>query len=179
MWGIHCLLRIWRYIRFNFVKDKDIEYVTWDIGKTTNYCNIWNTNTTSSTIIVTRTKEYTEFKEKTIGTNFANSVGGLTDSCVVEFDYWQLDGLSNTFMQVVKDSTQVTSGGMNLGMLNGELEKWHHIKLTIQNNLLTVVNETNGASFTKNLLDTPNRFNFWSSGNITTIRFKNFIISKR
>ena len=82
-------------------------------------------------------------------------------------------------MQVVKDSTQVTSGGMNLGMLNGELEKWHHIKLTIQNNLLTVVNETNGASFTKNLLDTPNRFNFWSSANITTIRFKNFIISKR
>ena len=162
-----------------FVKDKDIEYVTWDIGKTTNYCNIWNTNTTSSTIIVTRTKEYTEFKEKTIGKNFANSVGGLTDSCVVEFDYWQLDGLSNTFMQVVKDSTQVTSGGMNLGMLNGELEKWHHIKLTIQNNLLTVVNETNGASFTKNLLDTPNRFNFWSSANITTIRFKNFIISKR
>lgn len=79
-------------------------------------------------------------------------------------------------MQVVKNGTQVTGGGMNLNMLSGSLETWYHLKLTIKNNVLTVLNETNGTSFTKNLSDTPNTFNFWSAGDVTKIRFKNFII---
>lgn len=82
-------------------------------------------------------------------------------------------------MQIVKNGTQVTNGGMNLNMLNGSLESWCHLKLTIENGILTVLNETNGASFTKTLNDTPNNFNFWSASDITTLRFKNFIISKR
>ena len=143
-----------------------------------NYNNIWSTNTTSTNIVVTRTSDYTEFKEAS-SSNFGNSTTGLTDSCVVEFDYWQLDGLTNTFMQIAKNGTQVTGGGMNLNMLNGSLKSWYHLKLTIQNGVLTVLNETNGTSFTKTLNDTPNTFTFWSSGEVSAIRFKNFIISKR
>lgn len=82
-------------------------------------------------------------------------------------------------MQIAKNGTQVTGGGMNLNMLNGSLESWYHLKLTIQNGVLTVLNETNDTSFTKTLNDTPNTFTFWSSGEVSAIRFKNFIISKR
>ena len=41
-------------------------------------------------------------------------------------------------MQIAKNGTQVTGGGMNLNMLNGNLESWYHLKLTIQNGVLTV-----------------------------------------
>ena len=160
------------------VKDKNIEYISWDIGVLTNYTNIWSTSTTNNNIVVTRTSDYTEFKEAS-SSNFGNSTTGLTDSCIIEFDYWQLDGLTNTFMQIEKNGTQVTGGGMNLNMLNGSLKSWYHLKLTIQNGVLTVLNETNGTSFTKTLNDTPNTFTFWSSGEVSAIRFKNFIISKR
>ena len=161
------------------VKDKSIEYIKWDIGKTTNHNNIWSTNTTTSSIIVTRTEEYTEFKEATTS-NLGNSVSGLTDSCIIEFDYYQVDGEMNSFMQLLDtNNNQSYNGGINLSYFNGGVGNWYHIKLQIQNGVLTATNTTNGTSFTRNLINTPTKFNFWTSSLITAIRFKNFVICKR
>lgn len=161
-----------------FVKDKDINYLTYDIGVSSNYNNIWSTSTTSSLIIVTRTDEYTEFREAVSGYNIANTAQGLTGSCIVEFDFYQVDGENNnSFIQLVNSNAgQSYTGGINISHFGGSVRNWYHIKLKIQNGVLTATNTTNGTSFTRNLISTPYAFNFWTSGTITTIRFKNFII---
>ena len=148
-----------------------------DNGTSSDHSDIWNTNTTSATCIVTRASDYTEFKEANVGTNFSNGVTGLTGSCVIEFDYWQLDGLSSTFLQILDSSNNLPySGGLYLQDLGGSLSTWYHLKFTISNNVLTILNETNNTSVTKNLSATPVKFNFWSSGDVSTLRFKNFRI---
>lgn len=159
------------------IKDKDINYLTYDIGVSSNYNNIWSTSTTSSAIIVTRTDEYTEFREAVSGSNIANTAQGLTGSCIVEFDFYQVDGENNSFMQLVNSNAEQSyTGGINIGHFGGSVRNWYHIKLKIQNGVLTATNTTNGTSFTRNLINTPYDFKFWTSSLITAIRFKNFIV---
>jgi hypothetical protein len=153
-----------------------MDCIKMDNGTKNDYTDIWNVNTTNSTITISRENEYTEFKETTTGNNLSNYTIGLNESCVIELDYWQLDGLSNTFMQLQDATTQVYSGGINLGSLNGSLETWYHLKITIKDGVATILNTTNGASIVKNLTNTPTRFVFWSSGDVSTLRFKNFMI---
>lgn len=152
--------------------------MTYDIGVSSNYNNIWSTNTTSSAIIVTRTDEYTEFREAVSGYNIANTAQGLTGSCIVEFDFYQVDGENNnSFIQLVNSNAEQSyTGGINISHFGGSVRNWYHIKLKIQNGVLTATNTTNGTSFTRNLINTPYALNFWTSVTITTIRFKNFII---
>ena len=68
-----------------------MDCIKYDKGTSSEHNDIWNVNSTTSLITITRTDEYTEFKETTTGNNFSNYVLGLNGSCVVEFDYWQLD----------------------------------------------------------------------------------------
>lgn len=154
-----------------------IDCIKRDGGTSSDHNDIWSTNQTSSSIIVTRTDEYTEFKEAVTGSNFGNSVMGVTDSCVIEFDYYQVDGELNSFMQLYDtNNNQSYTGGINLSSFNGSVGNWYHIKLQIQNGVLTATNTTNGKTFTRTLINTPSKFNFWSSAEITAIRFKNFCI---
>lgn len=147
-----------------------------DTGTLNDHTDIWNTNTTSSTLIVTRTDEYTEFKEATTG-NFSNVTGGLQEDCVVEFDYYQVDGGNNTFMQILdENSAQIYSGGINISWLGGTVGNWYHLKFTFQNGVITAQNETTGTTVTRNYTNAPSKFNWWSSNDITAIRFKNFCI---
>ena len=164
-------------ITLKSVKDKNKNYVKYDIGVQSNYNNIWSTNTTSSTIIVTRTKEYTELKEANVGTNFSNATNELSEGCIVEFDYYQVDGGNNSFLQI-QDSTntQIYSGGINLNHFGGTIGNWYHLKFEFKNGAMTCTNTTNGTSFNRKYTSSPNKFNWWSSSEITTIRFKNFII---
>lgn len=159
------------------VKDKDKTYLNYDIGTTSNHNDIWGTNTTTSSIIVTRTSEYTEFKEATTGANLSNATIGLTDSCVVELDYYQVDGGNNSFVQINNaNNTQVYNGGINIGHFGGTVGNWYHLKFEFKNGVMTCTNTTNGTSFTRGLTGTPNKWNWWTSGEITAIRFKNLLI---
>lgn len=98
----------------------------------------------------------------------------------MEFDYYQVDGSEASFIQIVNNqNNSVYSGGVRIEHLNGVNGNWYHLKFTIENGVLTILNETNGATKIVSLNSTPYKFNFWSSGNITAIRFKNFIIRKR
>ena len=142
-----------------------------------NHNDIWTTNSTTSLITVTRTSEYTEFKETNVGNNFTNATDGLSESCIVEFDYYQFGGQTNTFMQLTDSGRNpITTGGINLSMFNGSLETWYHFKITIQNRQAIILNETTNTSITKNLSNAPSKFQWWSSGDVTGLRFKEFKI---
>ena len=153
-----------------------LDCIKYDGGTLSNHNDIWNVNTSTGSLQVTRADTYTEFAEATIGNNTTNYVTGLTSSCVVEFDYYQIGEVSNTFMQIMNDTTQITTGGINLGQFNASLETWYHFKITIQDGTATILNETLNTTVTKSLSDTPTRFQFWTAGDITAIRFKNFKI---
>ena len=146
-----------------------------DKGTITEHSDIWSI---PSNLDFTRTSEYTEFKEKTIGSNFGTTVTGLTDSCVIEMDYYQVDGeLTNTFMQLHTSSgTSPYTGGIALSNLGGSLENWYHLKITIKDGKATILNTDTSISIVKQLTGSPSQFVFWSSGDITTVRCKNFCI---
>ena len=148
-----------------------------DMGTSSDHTDIWSTNTTSSTIIVTRTDEYTEFKEAVTDSNIANATNEVTGSCIIEFDYYQVDGELNSFMQLQdSNNNQSYNGGINIGNFGGSPQNWYHLKLQIKDGVLTGTNTTTGTVFTRNLTNTPSKFSFWTSSLITAIRFKNFCI---
>ena len=147
-----------------------------DYGTQTNHNDIWATNTTSSTIKVTRADTYTEFAELT-STNLANNVSGLSENSIIEFDYYQVDGGNNSFMQIFNSSdSQIYSGGVNIGNFNGTTGNWYHFKISFVNNNVHIENTTTGVSVDRAYTSTPYKFGFWGSNNITAIRFKNFAI---
>lgn len=148
-----------------------------DKGILTDYSDIWSTNTTSSIIKVTRTDSYTEFAELT-STNLTNAVFGLSENSIIEFDYYQVDGLNtNSFMNITNsNNATIYTGGVNLNQFNAEIGKWYHFKIIFKDGTMTMINETTGETLNKNYTSIPFRFNFWTSNNITAIRFKNFKI---
>ena len=148
-----------------------------DKGILTDYSDIWSTNTTSSIIKVTRTDSYTEFAELT-STNLTNTVIGLSENSIIEFDYYQVDGLNtNSFMNIINsNSATIYTGGINLNQFNAEIGKWYHFKISFKDGTMTMINETTGGTLNKNYTSIPYKFNFWASNTITAIRFKNFKI---
>jgi len=148
-----------------------------DYGTSSNHNDIWSTNTTSSTIKVTRTDSYTEFAELT-SANLINTVSGLSEDSIIEFDYYQSDGLNTNSFMNINDSNSVTiyTGGINLNQFNALVGEWYHFKISFNNGTMTMINETTNTTITKSYTSTPAKFNFWASSTITAIRFKNFVI---
>lgn len=148
-----------------------------DNGTQSNHNDMWSTNSTSSLIIITRATEYTEFAEATTGSNFSNATDGLQEGCAIEFDYYQVDGGNNSFLQILdSNSTLIYTGGINIGTFGGTPANWYHLKFEMKNGTMTCTNTTNGTTFTRSYTNAPSRFNWWSSGEISAIRFKNFQI---
>ena len=80
-------------------------------------------------------------------------------------------------MQLLTSSdTYAYTGGIALSNLNGSLETWYHLKITIKDGTATILNTNTGSSIVKTLTDSVSRFQFWSSADITTLRCKNFCI---
>ena len=76
-------------------------------------------------------------------------------------------------IQNSSDST-IWSGGFNIASLNGSVGEWYHLKFQFSNGTMTCTNTTNGTVYTKSYTSTPVKFSFWTSNDITAIRFKNF-----
>lgn len=161
-----------------FLQETFVVYdcLKYDCGTIMNHNDIWQYNASTSTIKVERTDEYTEFRELS-STNIANRVSGLSEDTIIEFDYYQVDGGNNSFLQI-QDSNynQIYTAGINIGLVNGAKENWYHLKISFNDGVMTILNETNGVLHNCNYTSNPVYFNFWTSADITAIRFKNFKI---
>ena len=69
-----------------------------------NYNDIWENNSSTELIKIVRTSEYTEFAEQT--NNILNSTI-ISYPCIVEFDYYQVDGSQSSFMCVTTQNNQM------------------------------------------------------------------------
>ena len=131
-----------------------------------------------SNCTLTRGEEYSEISETVeygyIRTKQANAI---PKDCIIEFDYMNIDGaISNNMFGIYSSANQYITV-INFSYLgNLSIGAWHHIKIKIENNRMTVTNNTNSTVYTRDLTISTSKilFLFLTTGDTTKTRFKNF-----
>ena len=147
---------------------------TYDGGTTGTANDIWDI----SKCTLNRGTEYSEITEtEEYGFIRTKQANAIPKDCIMEFDFMNVDGAvsSNVFGIYTDSLVYVTI--INLGYLgNLSVGAWHHIKVKIENNRMTVTNTTNSTVYTKDLTISTSKilFLFLTTGDTTKTRFKNF-----
>lgn len=146
-----------------------------DAGKLDNHNDIWNLSNTSESSL-TRTAEDSIFSRN--GNNWDKLGTEIPTNSRVQFDVLQSNGkLGNFFFSLEKTNhTYLFGNGLNL--INGSLNKWHHISIDVypDHYIFSGNNVTKKVKYS-NANESKVIFNFWLSGNITSLKFKNFEVS--
>ena len=146
-----------------------------DYGTSSNHNDIWRNNSSTATYSFVRDVAYTEMKEL-VSTNFGNDTS-ITAPCTIEVDFYQVDGYRTQSFFQIPDSNNYPLATRRLEHIGGMVGEWVHLKLEISSNQLIFTNTDNNESSTVTWSSgTPAKFNWWSSSDITAIRFKNFVI---
>lgn len=131
-----------------------------------------------SNCTLTRGTEYSEISETVeygyIRTKQANAI---PKDCIMEFDYMNVDGAIGNNMFGIYSSANQYITVINFTYLgNLSIGAWHHIKIKIENGLMTVTNTTNQTVYTLNLTIPTEKilFLFMTTNQTTKARFKNF-----
>ena len=95
----------------------------------------------------------------------------------MEFDYMNVDGAIGNNMFGIYSSANQYITVINFAYLgNLSIGAWHHIKIKIENGVMTVTNTTNSTVYTLNLTIPTEKilFLFLTTNQTTKARFKNF-----
>ena len=145
-----------------------------DNATSSSYNDVWYNQQNA---VNTRGDTYSEITENggtaILRLKTANSID-KTNICV-EFDVWQDGSTSNNFMSFANTTGSTYTGTYNLGNLNLQTETWNHIKLEIDNNGVITPNGLTSAQKTLSVNTDKMWFCFLTIGDITKIRFKNFM----
>ena len=148
--------------------------LAYDKGISANHSDIWDI--TQCTL--TRGAEYSEISETTeygfIRTKQANAI---PKDCIIEFDYMNVDGaMGNNMFAIYSSENQYITIINFLYLGNLSIGAWHHVKIKIENGLMTVTNNTNSTVYTLNLTIPTEKilFLFLTPNETTKARFKNF-----
>lgn len=126
--------------------------------------------------------EYAEISEST-EYGFIRSATAFPKNCIIEFDYYNLDGVdaSNIFQIQTSANGYVTVISMQyLGLSSGN---WYHLKITIEDGVLKVYKDnattpvyTYPSSGSMTIATDTIKFLMMTTGATTKVRFKNFKI---
>lgn len=150
------------------VKDKDITYLTYDIGTKTNYTNIWRVPSHSRLI---RGLNYSEWTIETSENYYLTLLTTLNTSIAIEFEVWVNN--EGTFFDIMKNSSRVCQG--KLSHTYSSLSTWTRIKIILKNNTITSMDLNNSRSKILAQNCEWDTFRFVNFTNVTQIlQFKNF-----
>ena len=150
------------------------DYIVYDNGTSSDHKDIWDI----SKCTLDRGEEYSEITESEeygfIRTKQANAI---PKDCIMEFDYMNVDGaIGNNMFGIYSSANQYITVINFLYLGNLSIGAWHHIKIKIENGLMTVTNTTNSTVYTLNLTIPTEKilFLFMTTNQTTKARFKNF-----
>lgn len=147
--------------------------ILFDDGKqnpTTNYWyNQQNTSATRDTDCCTLTENGGNLIYRLLGT-YAQPT-----NTVIEFDIYQVDGVNTNSICGFGTSTASFSTYFNLNNANASIGEWVHIKLEYKDGYVTINDDyANKKAF--NPSTTNFLFGFFTVGDCTTVKFKNFCV---
>ena len=149
-------------------------------------CTIVDTSTSDNTIWYNQSNASFTYGSEyiTISENGGNAIARLksansldkTNICV-EFDFYQVDGATtNNVISFLSTTASAYAGSYNLGNLNLQKETWNHIKLVVDSDGYVTPNELTAQKKQLSFTTEKMLFGFLTSGDITSVRFKNFIV---
>ena len=148
---------------------------TYDPATSNKHQDIWD----EIRCTLTRTTEYSEVVETTEpGALQTKTTLNIPKNCVIEFDYYRVDGATNSSMVVLSNvnSSYITS--FALSNINLSIGAWHHIRIEYNNGYLRVSNTTNSNVFQPSTQYSASGnyilFAFSAYLDATTYRFRNF-----
>ena len=149
-------------------------------------CTIVDTSTSENTIWYNQSNASFTYGSEyiTLSENGGNAIGRLkstnsldkTNICV-EFDLYQVDGAtSNNVISFLSTTASAYGGSYSLGNLNLQKETWNHIKLVVDSDGYVTPNELTAQKKQLSFTTEKMLFGFLTNGDITSVRFKNFIV---
>ena len=154
-----------------FVKDKNINYLFYDIGVISNNNNNW---IISDSCTLSRGRDYSVIKESSAsewGTVRVNQL--IPVNTKIEFDYKITDGLTSDFFCAL--SNTLTSGylnGVGLYHFNGNLNIWYHMSVDIGSTSTTFTSNSLSRTIEYSSKSQVS-FYYWLSRGISEVSFKN------
>ena len=145
-----------------------LDCIFYDDGTSTSKDSYWTTTNTTLDRQATGT-----VLTKTNTTNNLNIRTSITAPCIIETEILQVDGATTGFFITFnKDTTQLT--GTSVSRVGGALNSWIPLKMEVTSNNVRVTNIDTGNYEDRPMTDVPNQFRFRTSGDTTTIQFRNF-----
>lgn len=148
-----------------------------DVGTTSNHNDIW---TLSNATLTRNASDSTLLETTATGYAMNNSYNKIPPNSVVEFDICQTDGASNSAPIYIRNDGGGTSlSSITYDNLGASIGDWVHIKMVFNNtDTITVYSDKLSESFTKTLSATSTNYRvmFYCGGDMTTIKFKNFVV---
>jgi hypothetical protein len=148
-----------------------------DVGTVQSHNDIW----LLSNATLTRDDSYSTLLETTAtGSAMSNQYNKIPPNSVVEFDICQTDGSVNYApIYIRNDGGGVSLSNISYNNLGAGIGDWVHIKIVFNNtDTITVYSDKLSEPFTKTLSATSTNYRVMLnlSGDMTTIKFKNYAI---
>ena len=152
----------------------DIEILFQDNGISNDCNNNW-ADTSTLPMLRKVGKSYTSLSSiNSNGRGVIRPVFSIYDGLNIEFDIYHDSKDIDEPFATIRHNTKVHAN-IRLNSVNLKMKEWHHVKLSINNNILIMTNTTND-NFKKWKLKSFNRFYFGVSLNTKDLRYKNFRI---
>lgn len=154
--------------------DEDIRIAFYDKGIIANNNENW-VDTTPLPMKRTVTEKYTSLTSvNPDGRGVLRPLCNIYDGTIIEFDIYHDSNNIDEVFGTIRMDTKVYAN-LRFTSMNLKMKEWHHIKLSISNDILTMSNETNNKT-KKWRLTKYNRFYFGVTKDTIDLKYKNFKI---
>lgn len=148
-----------------------------DNGTSTSHNDIW---TLSNATLTRNASDSTLLETTATGYAMNNPYNKIPPNSVVEFDICQTDGSVNySPIYIRNDGGGVSLSNISYGNLGAGIGDWVHIKIVFNNtDTITVYSDKLSEPFTKTLSATSTNYRvmLYCGGDMTTIKFKNYVV---